>query len=243
MTYPLGKLFIDDLLRRDKIDRVKSCLDKVIEIKSFKQIGQMSGNVPFNNIATSHNSIIFRQTSPENLGDLTLTFEFFVNGNAKIFIPFEYVNPHGDKNSENLQFLREQLGEQAYLFWIIDGFKLLLLFLFLLDKYRELLEAEGWTDKLIIKYRVENCWRHILSFDSEAFVNHVKKYGIPICQREQIQIPGYTYRAWFTDSFERISEHVLSDFVQVAESLGLHLESFLEAVLEGLPAYSNKLPR
>lgn len=240
ITYPVGKLLIDHMLMHEKIDSIKLSLDTVTEIKAFKLMGQASGNVPFNNVSTSYDSIVFRQILPENLGNLTLSFEFFKNGNAKIIIPFQYVGPSRDKDSETLQFLREKLGEHEYLFNIIDGFSLFLAFLTLLNKYRELLEAEGWADKLIIKYRIENCWRHVLFFDSKAFVDHVEKYGVPVSQKGQIEIPSYSYRNWFTDSFEELSERTLADVALIAQSLGLTLESFLRAIVKDMVTYLNK---
>lgn len=246
ITYPMQKLFIDDMLMSEKIDSLKLCLDTVTEIKTFNQIGQASGNIPFNNVATSHNSIVFRQTGTQNIGDLTLTFEFFVNGNAKIIIPFQYINPSQNEDSENLRLLKEKLGEDEglpniYKFRMIDGFNLVLTFLILLNKYRELLEAEGWADNLIIKYRIENCWRHILFFDSKAFLDHVEKYGVPVSQKEPIEIPSYSYRAWFTYSFERLMELALADFALITASLGLPITSFSEAIFKGLGTYFDKL--
>jgi len=246
ITYPMQKLFIDDMLMSEKIDSLKLCLNAVTEIKTFNQIGQASGNIPFNNVATSHDSIVFRQTGPQNLGDLTLAFELFINGNAKIIIPFQYINPSQNKDSENFRFLKEKLGEDEglstiYKFSIIDGFNLVLTFLILLNKYRELLEAERWADKLIVKYRIENCWRHILFFDSNAFVDHVDKYGVPVSQKEPIEIPSYSYRAWFMYSFEELVERALADFALVAASLGLPITSFSEAIFKGLETYVDKL--
>lgn len=240
ITYPIEKLLIDHMLMHEKIDSIKLSLDTETEIKAFKLMGQASGDVPFNNVSTSYDSIVFRQIRPENLGDLTLSFEFFQNGNAKIIIPFQYIDPSRDKDSENLQFLRGKLGDKEYLFNIIDGFNLFSTFLILLNKYQELLEAEGWADKLIIKYRIENCWRHVLFFDSKAFVDHVEKYGVPISQREKIEIPSYSYRNWFTNSFERLPDQTLAHVAMIAQCLGLTLESFLQAIFKDMVTYINK---
>lgn len=75
MTYPLGKLSIDKFLRKEYIDSVKSLLDRQSTVTLLKEFGEATGNIPFNNVATSSNSIIFRQTTPDSLKDLTLTFE------------------------------------------------------------------------------------------------------------------------------------------------------------------------
>ncbi|MCK4734290.1 MAG: ATP-binding protein, partial [Methanophagales archaeon] len=78
MTYPLGKLLIDNFLRKEYIDSVKSLLDRQSTIPSLNEFfGDGTGNIPFNNVATSSNSIIFRQTTPDNLVYLTPTFEFY----------------------------------------------------------------------------------------------------------------------------------------------------------------------
>ena len=205
-----------------------------------------TGNIPFNNVATSSNSIIFRQTTPDNLVYLTPTFEFYMNGNAKVIIPFQYIDfwdlPQFYEGSENLKLLREALDEEVTFFRVIDGFNLFLHFFILLTKYYELLKREEWNEKLIIKYRLENCWRSILFFDSKTFTEHIEKYGIPVSQKDVIVIPDtLSGDNWFIKSFDYIIEpDALTDFVSIAMSLGFHLGSFVRAIAKDLVQYSKK---
>jgi hypothetical protein len=240
MTYPIGKLFIDDLVKRKKMDSIKANLDTPTLVKSLSRIGEMTGNVPFNNISTSANSIIFRQTTLEDLPFQTLTFEFFMNGNSRIVIPFPYVSILGSGTSQNAKFLLHSLGKNPNLFRIIDGFKLFLTFHLILNKYQELLEAEQWSDQLIMKYRVRGCWRHVLFFDSDAFTTHVRTYGAPISQRDEIDIPDFAFRPWFTEPFSQFAEGQLSTFATIAAALGLQIDSLVEVLLHGLQSIPKK---
>ena len=235
MTYPLGKLSIDKFLRKEYIDSVKSLLDRQSTVTLLKEFGEATGNIPFNNVATSSNSIIFRQTTPDSLKDLTLTFEWFVNGNAKVIIPFQDIDlwepPKFYEDSEGLKLLRESLGADGGVFRIIDGFGLYSAFIHILAKYFELLKREKWNEKLIIKYRLENCGWSILFFDSKAFTEHIEKYGIPVSQKDVIVIPdNLSGDNWFMKSFDDINEGILSDFVPITMSFGFHLTSFIEAI-------------
>jgi hypothetical protein len=242
MTYPLGKLSIDNFLRKEYI----TLLDSQSTITYLNKAGEATGNVPFNNVATSDNSIIFRQTTPSNLKDLTLTFEFFMNGNAKVIIPFQDIDfwePHKFyEDSEGLKLLRESLGEDGYVFRIIDGFNLFSIFLFILAKYFELLKREKWNEKLIIKYRLENCWRGILFFDSKAFTEHTEKYGVPVSQKDVIVIPDtLSGDNWFIRYFDDINKDVFNDFALIAMSLGFHPTSVIAAITKDLTKYSRKI--
>jgi hypothetical protein len=247
MTYPLGKLLIDNFSMIKYIDSIKTLLDRQsTDIPIFsKEFGEATGNIPFNNVATSPTSIIFRQTRPYNLKDLTLTFEWFVNGNAKVIIPFQYVDLENLSqvydNSTNHKSLRESLGEEVTYFRIIDGYKLFLVFLLILTKYYELLKREEWNEKLIIKYRLENCWRSILFFDSDHFIKHIEKYGIPVSQKDVIVIPDkLSGDNWFIKSFDDIDEVIFTDFVNIAMSWGFHLGSVVRAIAKDLAQYSKK---
>ena len=247
MTYPLRKLLIDDFLRKEYIDSVKSLLDRQSTITIFsKEFGEATGNIPFNNVTTTYTSIIFRQTTPDSLKDLTLTFEWFVNGNAKVIIPFQYLDleilSQVYENSTNHKSLLESLGEEVTYFRIIDGFNLFLTFILILTKYCELLKREEWNEKIIIKYRLENCWRSILFFDSKAFTEHTEKYGIPVSQKDAIVIPDTSYgNKWFTIPFDKINEEPSYGFLKIAMSLGFHLYSFVGAISKDLVQYSRRL--
>jgi hypothetical protein len=247
MTYPLGKLSIDNFLGRVDIDSIKTLLDSQSAITYLYEHGEATGNVPFNNVATSSNSIIFRQTTPFNLKDLTLTFEFYKNGNAKVIIPFQYIDilqelPTFYKDSKNVKLLRESLGEEEDMFRIIDGFNLFSCFLLILGKYFELLKREEWNEKIVIKYRLENCWRSILFFDSKAFTEQTEKYGVPISQKDVIVIPDtLSGDNWFIRSFDDISNEVFDDFALITMSLGFHLTSVVEAITKDLTRYCDSI--
>lgn len=247
MTYPLEKLLIDNFSRKEYIDSVRSLLDRQSTVTIFsKEFGKATGNIPFNNVATTFNSIIFRQTKPDSLKDLTLTFEWFVNGNAKVIIPFQYLDleilSQVYENSTNHKSLRESLGEEVAYFRSIDGFNLFLTFILILTKYCELVKREEWNDKLIIKYKLENCWRSILFFDSKAFTEHTEKYGIPVSQKDAIVIPDTSYgNKWFTIPFDKFDEVLSYGFGEIAMSLGFHLDSFVGAIAKDLVQYSKRL--
>jgi hypothetical protein len=189
MPYPINRITIEPFYGEDFVDKLKSTMNESTKI-IIEEKPLMEPQIPFNNVAASWKSVIFRQVNPGNLWRLNLTFELFSNGNAKIIIPFIYLPYEAEHNTLAWEKLISALGEEVEIeFPIIDGHKMLSVFITLLQKYIDILRSQGWKEEFLIAYRLENTWRNILFFDSEAFINHIGKYGVPICQRKNGWIP------------------------------------------------------
>ena len=229
LAYPLDKLFIDDFVEKQYADEILNFFKENINL--YKAI---SMGIPFNNLSTSWKSIILRQTTPESLPYVTLTFQYYKNGNAKIIIPFEYLNPitlpQIYKSSEVFKKLFSKLSERTgpQLCNIIDGWKLYNTYLILVGKYVELLRKSGGQDFILARYRLINTWRHVLFFDSQGYVNHLDKFGVPVCLRNKSDIPGWTNNNFIKDKVPEENTGLSGQFVYILECLGLNPMSFLD---------------
>jgi hypothetical protein len=219
MPYPLNRIEIDNFWEKDFVDKLKQTMNDPTKIV-FTEKMQMEPQIPFNHVAASWKSIILRQVNPGNLRYVTLTFELSSNGNAKIIIPFMFLPHDTERDSPAWRKLISALEEEdASLFHIIDGYKTLSIFVTLLQKYIDILRSQSWQEKILIAYHLENTWRNILFFDSDAFINHIVNFGVPICQRENGWIPRLEKRSMVNEMPED-GIFQLSEFFLVSTHFG-----------------------
>jgi len=191
MPYPIDRMNIEAFIDEEFVDGIKERMNEQTKIE-FKDNFYVSMGIPMNVISASTGSIILRQATIESLPFMGLTFELFNNGNAKIIIPFEYLRWDAELDSAAWTMLISNLEDKYLLrdlYRIINGWKFLNIFLTIMQKYIDFLKSQRWEDEILIAYKIENTWRTILFFDSESMAEHVRKYGVPLCQRENTRIP------------------------------------------------------
>jgi hypothetical protein len=220
MPYPLGLLNIDQFTKIAFLESLKKTMNDPTKAK-FTDDVQMETQISFNNVGASWRSIIFRQCNPKSLKFTTLTFELFVNGNAKIIIPFEFIPVTSKRTSPAWEKLTtSMIDEDISLFRIIDGFKTLNVFVTMLQKYIDILISQNWQNNILIAYRLENTWRTILFLDSAQFIKHIEANGVPICQRENAWIPRLEKRSMIYD-MPKYAIFQLIEFFEVSTHFGI----------------------
>lgn len=239
MPYPLNLLRIERFFERDFLDRLKKNMNDPTKV-SFGELVQMEPRIPFNSVAASWRSIIFRQYNPGQLRFVTLTFELFNSGNAKIIIPFEFIPSDSVRDSDAWRkLIASMASEDISSFRIIDGFKTLSIFVTLLQKYFDLLKSQNWQNNILIAYRLRNTWRTILFFDSPQWIKHTEEYGTPICPRENSWIPELN-KAHMIAKMPKDGMFQLTEFSEISANFGLFHHECAASITEWVAELSKK---
>lgn len=160
------------------------------------EIDFFKSNVSLNNFYSSSNSYILRQISNEiGPNELGLVIEIYENGHMKLLLPLpQFSNPtflrsiHDD--SIYLKQFEDIIGDIQFL-RIIDGHGLLFSFVNLFNQYINLLKKNEFNYILKIRMRLTNIWRSIIYFNSENYMKFLQEYALPICIKDQIEIPPF----------------------------------------------------
>jgi hypothetical protein len=241
MPYPLNRMDIADFFDEIFVDKLKQKLNELTIVELIKGGSNISGTIAFNSVAASPRSIIFRQVNPGQLQFMTLTFELFRNGNAKIIIPFEFMRYDSDMDSPVWKKLIASLQkEDGHLLRIINGFKALTAFSLLLQKYFDFLKSRNWQDELLTAYKIENTWKTILFLDSGTFLDHISKYGVPLCQRKNACIPSALQKAAMIKEMPEDGIFQLVQFIMISSHFGIFLHEGESFIREWLASFQKK---
>lgn len=239
MPYPLNQVEIKDFYETGYVEKLKQTMNESTKIV-FSDNVQMGLQIPFNQLAASWKSIVFRQANPGFLWCVNLTFELFSNGNAKIIIPFIFLTNKDEHDSPAWNKLISAFdGEDLSLFYVIDGHKALSVFVTLVQKYVDILRSQNWQGDILVAYRLDNTWRNILFFDSEAFVNHLINFGVPICQRKSGWIPRLEKRS-IINEMPKDGIFQLSQFALVSSHFGIFPQESSSFIKEWMMALSKQ---
>lgn len=237
MPYPLGRMEIRSFFEETFVDSMTRKMRGLTKVE-LAPSSFFSASIPFNSVSASFGSIVFRQVNPRNLPFMGLTFELFKNGNSKIIIPFEFISQDNESESLAWKKLVSSLEEEdTSLFRIINGFKALSVFVILLQKYVDFLKSQDWQDKFLIASRLENTWRTILFFESDTFINHIDKYGVPLCQRENMWIPSTLRKSNMIEEVPKDGIFQLTKFAIMSSHFGIfpnEWHSFIKDWIEKL---------
>ena len=244
VIYPVGSLFLKRFRNLEYLEKLRTFINSPTKLFGKK----ISIGINFDVIEASEDSIIFRQIiNKERLGLLTLTFQIFRNGNAKIMIPLQMIDPESLADEHAGRFLlKSVLNDEDYeralafnesIFKFIDGIKMFISFICLLGKYIEIVKKEKWGGDLLLHYKVKDCFRHIFWFENEEFVEYIRTWGPPICLRNEFNLPGKIERNYFKEKVPRINTGFLSHFVYILLGFGLLVEPANEVLAKSLKDY------
>jgi hypothetical protein len=152
--------------------------------------------ITLNNFYSSFNSYILRKIINEiGPNELGVTIEIYENGQMKLLLPLpQFSDPlfllRIYNESNYLKEFIQQIKDINNL-RIIDGHSLLLIFANLINQYINLLMRNNFTNKLNVRLRLTNTWKTIIYFDSENYIKFIKQYGLPICIKDEIEMPSF----------------------------------------------------
>lgn len=221
MPYPLNRLNIRKFYEKDFLKELKKKFNSKTKIE-VPDLFDMTIGIEFNNICASVGSIVFRHIAEGGLSVMTLTFELMKNGNAKIIIPLPLINKDANLDKPVWNVLKSKLEkENPDLFQIIDGFKVLTVFIALMQKYFDILKSVGWQDDLLIAYKFDQIWRNILYLESKTMEEHISKYGIPVCQRESVWIPSILTKSNMLVELPKDSMFQIIEYSSLSSAFGI----------------------
>lgn len=187
-------------------------------------------NLGFNSIYSSERSLIIKSLNENNLIYKSNTVELFENGNMKFTFPITNFDinsiPSIYNDSEVLKFIGEKFNQNKQDFEnhikFIDGTELTLYIFIIVSKYINILRDSDFNESSQIGFRakISNVWRHLVFFDSKDYLEKIKLYNIPLCPKNDIEIPifenGKSYNIELDD--ESIA-HTIASFI--IEGIGL----------------------
>ncbi len=200
--YPAG-LIDKNLLMMTNLDLERFIEEsrKPVEIFALTEgvNGPITGNLPFTTGQVTYQSVILRQLSdPDRLAFSSLTAELFNDGCAKFFVPLPYAekalpqNRNLIKSAQVKNTLRklstQPNGNLAYLRFIDVG-KLCLITACLFGYYLDWLDDHHVDLRIVIQ--LDNVWRVVPFIDADEWAQHAEKFGIPVVDRNKINIPRY----------------------------------------------------
>ena len=162
----------------------------------------------------------------DNISHTPMTVSFFSDGGLKVFLPIE------SKNTDNItepnhQMLVDEFGSNIDEIIYLNGSKLLVSALVVLNSYISLLDECDWTSnrnrELYAKARVVNVFRTATLFPGSWYQEIIQEYGVPVCYENISEIPrmGYYDLNWEID--ERTTS-ILDFLTKVLQSLGIPID-------------------
>jgi len=197
---PYGAKRFEGFLKEEFLNDLQAAFRK--EVPLSKDADKFPGvSIKFDNIYTSYNSYILRHfIEPQTCTNVTLTVELFGDGSAKFFIPLENIN-QGRLVRHDIYGNSGCIGEfnqildgfisSFDLLNIIDAYHLFCVFYVLFNQYVDFINSKKIVGQLNVRLRIKDCWKVLLYLNDESYVQYIKDHGLPICQKDSIEVPEF----------------------------------------------------
>ena len=157
----------------------------------------MRNPIPFDNIFPSVEGFVARQVSNNPARVRTLTWEFSRHCHSFVTIPISILTTDDDDDTwSNFdignEFISGLPSKNLSDFTFLDLNRLLELCILVIARHRNLVAQAEITGPFYVKAYIENVWRTSPFIDLPAYINHVKKYGLPVVQDSEILAPRGT---------------------------------------------------
>jgi hypothetical protein len=241
---PYGSQRYENFLKEEFLNDLLCAFGK--EIPLFKDADKSPKlSIKFNNIYTSYNSYILRHfAQPRTCADVTLTAEIFEDGSARFFIPLERANqgrlirhdlyPDSKYIAEFNQIL-DNFIKSYDLVNIVDAYHLFSTFFILFNQYMDFMKSRGIAGQSNVRMRVKDCWRVLLYLNDDNYIQYIKKHGLPICQKDCIEIPEF--RDGHAIPIGRDRESAIQLVAFLLQYLGYPMSHQIKSFPEGLTQY------
>ena len=184
---------------------------------------EMTLGLGLNNILTSHDSYILRPVNCESITRKGLTLELFKNGGVKVLMPLNQFKMNSppekysdsiilekllDKYAPSLNGMdsfdsrssdKRDLNDVLLFVRLLDGEELILVMMYICSFYRSILVNNGLEDGIDIGFRarVNNCWRKVIFFNDDTFLDFVEKYELPCNPKDNVEMPRFVDGNYF----------------------------------------------
>lgn len=208
----------------------------------------------FDNVFTMSEGFVARHIGQNDPQYRLLTWEFYANGTSIFTIPVALGDP---RRNSRFTFAKDFVLELQKLRVeeIVDANQFIVVLAALYGMHLAAINKAGIAGPVFSKVRLLNMWRKIPFFDSEAFLLHVRKYGVPVCQEDSTFAPPGTAAESFSelevpkaanalgvDRVVGLIVSVVSLFTSVMEALGMPREILIESSEELYAAAERSLP-
>jgi Putative DNA-binding domain len=198
--YPFGLIEPPDIFSTSAIKKLLAASKKSIKFPLDGSENTISGNIEFNAIYPTANSLILRQTNFQSEAFNSLTVEFDIFGRAKIFIPL----PQGQMKGSALHSLCSPLVKQQIsarlkaddagynmqnLLKFFDIGKLWLTTSILSNYYLEWLGELTTITGFQVALEFDNMWRCVPFYDFDSWGKQVQQFGLPVLMRDYVRFP------------------------------------------------------
>jgi hypothetical protein len=210
--------------------------------------------VTFDNVFTMSEGFVARHVGQNNPQYRLLTWEFYGSGTSVFTVPLLLGDPR--RNSQ-FKFANDFVLELRSLPVenIVDANQFLVMLSALYGMHLAAINKAGIAGPVLSKVRLLNVWRKIPFFDSEAFLPHVRKYGVPVGQEDSVFAPpGIAPESFLEldvpkaantlglDGLVSLIASVTALFVSVAEALGIPREVLIQSASELFTTAERSLP-
>lgn len=201
-------------------------------------------HLSFNTIYTSLGSYILREVQPLTSIDLGLTVEVFKNGNMRALLPISQITesyPHISHLSHYHTFRTHLNANEIEFLKFIDGYMLFSSVVTLFSHCCTLLKEYGYQNTLKIRFKITDTWRNVVYFDDIKYLEYITKNGLPICLKDEIEIPQFREGNVIAD-VDVDQGNSFGLFLYIFESIGIPRALWLE-ILEGLGKYLDDIKK
>lgn len=247
----LRLFFMQDLFG-DRGDTIGVSFSEFAELARSPASSPISVN--FDNMFTMSKGFVARYVGENNPQYRLLTWEFYGSGASIFTVPLLVRDPrHNSQFKFAIDFaleLRKLRAENT-----IDANQLLVMLAALYGMHLAAINKAGIAGPVLSKARLLNVWRKIPFFDSEPFLLHVRKYGVPVGQEDSVfALPGTTPESFLELGIQKTTAASECDgpvsviagvtelFVSIAEALGVPREVLGQPASELFSAAERSLP-
>jgi hypothetical protein len=229
-----------------------------------KDIIEGGMSTPFENISTMTDGFIARQVSDNNPHNFIPTWKHYNDGSSVIYFPLRKYPKDSrimtnalDGYKYSQEFIQELRRQQHNIGYIIDLHLMILLITAYFTKHITLIERGGVGGAIFVKLAFRGVWRTSPFLDTQRFIAHINKYGLPVIQENvQISPPGtgfdsllqvnYNFEQLKQDFEKQQLELALFILFEVWNTFGIPISvftdgEFYEAIHRAVPIFRRKM--
>lgn len=236
---PFKHHFIEDLLFPEKMLDILKKFNEPYKIKDSTEDKEISfgGTIFFDTINTYHNSIVLRTLSKGDFNLNGLSMEIDIYGNLKILLPLTTIFGNSEEYDKDLlealnkKYNSREGDTSTFDIKFLSGRLIFGAILAIFKKYSDFLSEASYKDMIEIKFRLINCWKTSLYFQSKNYLDFVEKFGLPICMKNEQYYPLQSIEKQIKEIEEKPLT-ILTLFAYTACALGMPVEIATTCVLE-----------
>lgn len=154
------------------------------------------GELPFDNMFSGNNELIARQLGGGTAYDRRMSWHFSLRCDSHVTMPVTILNGTTLRDWEPYtigeEFHRILTESDSWHSRVLDLNGIPAFCMAVVRRHQELLRESNVQGPLYIKARVENVWRSIPFIDWPAYLEHAKKWHLPVYQDSDLVIPPGT---------------------------------------------------